>query len=549
MRLRCRPVLWFALAAILAVGMPHSTHASTLPYIPLDHWVTPLISEAIGRGILPGLSLADRPYGRDAVARALRTERTLADSTQRDYTQFEGWLIDRIEAEVDPAEAQPPAAFSKLTGDASLGFGLEARAEAETGEDQRRFGKDDVKGIALPYVGFTSGRGLAGGLRFRIDTDGGQVPNFNGRPWRHGWTGDERNAYLLVQLGAADVLLGRDDLRWGASEKSTLLLSSYAPPFDQIGLRVHVGAVTASSFFSSLDDMTLDAPVAEAPGDTIPAGTKILRHISGHRIRWQVSHTVALGVAETVVYGGKDRGLEAEYTIPVSIYYAGQWNKGKNDNALLSFTGELRPIPSMELYGELMIDDVQFEHKSPADKEPFEGGFLLGQRFYNPFGLDGGLLRIEWAKVQPFTYNQVLPWNRYIYQGQPIGFDLGSDAQAIDVEFRHWASEKVTWSMGYRLEERGQTRLTDPWPVPVTGPDSLNSFPEFDHVPTGTVERRNKISSELWIHPRPGIDLRLGGGYIDVKNLENVKGDGRVEWFFQGSLRLNWSSWLRPGED
>ena len=70
-------MLWFALAAILAVGMPHSTHASTLPYIPLDHWVTPFITEAIGRGILPGLSLADRPYGREAVARALRAERSV----------------------------------------------------------------------------------------------------------------------------------------------------------------------------------------------------------------------------------------------------------------------------------------------------------------------------------------------------------------------------------------------------------------------------------------------------------------------------------------
>jgi hypothetical protein len=50
-----------------------------------------------------------------------------------------------------------------------------------------------VKGIALPYAGFSSGRGLAGGLRFRIDTDGERVPDFNGRPWRGGGYVDVKN--------------------------------------------------------------------------------------------------------------------------------------------------------------------------------------------------------------------------------------------------------------------------------------------------------------------------------------------------------------------
>lgn len=174
---------------------------------------------------------------------------------------------------------------------------------------------------------------------------------------------------------------------------------------------------------------------------------------------------------------------------------------------------------------------------------------MIGERFYNPFGLDGALLRVEWAKVEPYTYNQSLPWNRYLYNDQPIGFALGSDAQGINVEFRHWASEKVTWSLLYSLEDQGEIKITDPWPVPITGPDSANAFPQFDHVPTGVVQRRNRITTSFWIHPKPGIDLTLGGGYVDVDNVNNVEGDRTSEWFFQGSLQLNWSRWLRPGTD
>jgi hypothetical protein len=247
-----------------------------------------------------------------------------------------------------------------------------------------------------------------------------------------------------------------------------------------------------------------------------------------------------------VVYGGKDRGHDAEYLIPVSLYYASQWNSGKNDNIFGAFTLELRPKRDLEIYGELLIDDFQIDDDAPADKEPFEGGFLLGQRLYNPLGLDGGLLRVEWARVEPFTFNQVLPWNRYLYKDQPLGFPLGSDAQSLDIEFRHWMSEQVTWSLGYCREERGATRATDPWPVPITGPTDTTPFPEFDHVPTGVVETRSRFQTELWIHPSPGVDLRLGGGYLALRSRDNVEGQDDHEWWFEGSLSLAWSRWARP---
>lgn len=536
-----------ALALGLLLLAP-AARASTLPYIPLDHWATPLITEAIGRGLLTRLSISDRPYSRIAVAEALRDARALADSLGQEWTPYESWLVDRLQSEVDPEAPAPTPAFSTAVGDWSGAYGLEARARAVTGEDHRRYGDHDVKGLLLPFAGFQSGRGLAGGLRFRMDTDGARVPDFNGREWRHDWTGEAKNAYVMLDLGRADVLLGRDDLRWGASDHSSLLMSAYAPALDQVGLRLRLGPVTASSFFTSLDDMVLATPTAEAPGDTLPAGTRVRRHLSGHRIQWRVNDRLSVGLAEAVVYGGVDRGLEPEYMIPVSIYYAAQWNQDRNDNMIGDFTIDLRPKRDVELYGELLVDDFQIDHKSPGDKEPFEGGFLVGQRIYNPLGLDGGVLRIEWGKVEPFTYNQVLPWNRYLYKGRPIGFDLGSDAQAIDVEFRQWLSEQMSWSLGYRLEERGATRATDPWPVPVTGPTDATPFPEFDHVPTGDVERRSRYVAEAWFHPRAGVDLRLGGGYVNVDNLENVRGDGRSEWFAQASLDLNWSRWLRPGD-
>jgi hypothetical protein len=524
-----------------AVGM-----AATLPYVPLDHWSTPLIAEAVERGLLSGISLSDRPFRRADVVRAIEIAREGPGLADRDVSPFEAWLLVRLESEFPALDPKPTSAFSRVADDWAAGYGVEARAFFEHGEDSRRLGVADGRGQLLPYVGFQSGRGLAGGVRFRLDTDGARTPDFNGREWRHGATGDTKNAYLALQLGAADVIIGRDDLRWGASENGTLLLSANAPAIDQIGLRVRLGPITASSFFGNLDDLTLTAPTARAPGDTHPAGTEIRRRITGHRVRWQVNRVLAVGVAEVVVYGGKDRAPETEYMIPVAIYYAAQWNSGKNDNILGAFTVDLRPNDNLELYGEYLIDDLQIDNKAPGDQEPFQGGILLGQRLYNPLGLDGSLLRVEWARVEPFTFNQVLPWNRYVYKDQPLGFPLGSDAQSLEVEFRHWMSEQMTWTLRYRREERGATRIGDPWPVPVTGPTATDPFPEFDHVPTGVVERRSRVGTELWFHPHAGVDLKLQGGYVNVRNLQNVEDRDRSEWFVEGSLSLAWSRWFSP---
>jgi len=136
-----------------------------------------------------------------------------------------------------------------------------------------------------------------------------------------------------------------------------------------------------------------------------------------------------------------------------------------------------------------------------------------------------------------------------MYKDRPIGFSLGPDAQATDAEFRHWISEQLTWTLLYRQEERGATRVTDPWPVPGGGPDSLNTFPPFDHVPTGVVERRSRYATDFWLHPRAGLDLHLGGGYVRVENIENVKDANRNEWFLEGALRMNWSRWLSPSQN
>jgi len=142
-------------ACLLAVALPAARGvAATLPYVPLDHWATPLIAEALERGYIRGISLADRPFRRADVVRALEAARDEAEDQDRDYSPFEAWLLLRLESEFTPNDPGPTSAFSRVAEDWAGGYGVEARGYAYAGEDHRRLGVADGRGQILPYAGF-----------------------------------------------------------------------------------------------------------------------------------------------------------------------------------------------------------------------------------------------------------------------------------------------------------------------------------------------------------------------------------------------------------
>ena len=98
------------------------------------------------------------------------------------------------------------------------------------------------------------------------------------------------------------------------------------------------------------------------------------RYISGHRLDYQFNDRVEIGVAEWVLYGGDAQTLEWKYANPITFYYALQYNAKADDNVMFAFDAAIRPIDGVRLYGEWVIDDIQYESDS---NDPHAVAWLL----------------------------------------------------------------------------------------------------------------------------------------------------------------------------
>jgi hypothetical protein len=204
---------------------------------------------------------------------------------------------------------------------------------------------------------------------------------------------------------------------------------------------------------------------------------------------------------------------------------------------------ELRRL--LVAYGQLVVDDFQFERTGANDKEPAEVGFLLGLHSGDPFGLSGVSLTAEYVRVNPWTYNQPLPWNRYEYGSALLGHPIGPDADALMLRVGKWFNEYLSADLDYAFTRHGETSVGTDWPVPGEGPWGEASFPEG--FPLGVAAKSHKLGLTARFHPRLHLDVEGSASVEKVYDYANFDGMESLELAFglSVSFRPEWAFVMR----
>jgi opacity protein-like surface antigen len=308
-------------------------------------------------------------------------------------------------------------------------------------------------------------------------------------------------AYLSYSAGTHwSATMGRQRFAWGPGEQGSLLLSRTAAPFTALYLHLRINALRADGF-------SINATSDPGRGEQFAA----------HRIEWQPSSGLRLGVAEAARYLAN--GWEAVYVASVIPYSLAQRilqqegdSTGARNNIELSFDASWRPADGTRLYAEVLFDDLHAKSAATPNKY----GWQVGADGAWTHGFTRLTWNTEYTWLSRYTYTSFFG-REFTAQGLPIGFPTGPDSRRLRVR-TSW-DPRVAWQLTGVVSRtwKGENDFDEPFipgsPVPDVG--------QLE----GIVQTTDEASGVLRWWPASGVDLAVSLGFQRLQNANHVSGD------------------------
>ena len=496
------------LAGLVLITAHSLCFGSSLEKIPVGSWIYGAVDRLYASGLFPKLHRSVRPYSRGDVVEGILNIRTEQSAGKISLADWQGWILERLEDEFE-------SEIRSLESDGQLSQVVKLNPSANLRLNDSEDGPALGRGQFIAQAGwgwedkvFTQTRGI-------LDNRGENDPNFNAQPWKKGMTGMFDRGYISFRVRPLDFTFGRDYARWGPVGQG-LLMSGNAPALDFLGFELGGGRFKFSYFTSRLDDIYVP--------DSLQFSR---RYISGHRLNYRNKSGWEIGLSEIIVYGGVDRSLELFYLNPFLPFYVEQFNHNVDDNSLWNIEFALTFWKNKEFYGEVLIDDFQYDFVS----EPNQLGFVLGTRLADFLGWENSFWNLEYTRVGTFVYGQQRLWNRYTYNDVVVGHLFGSDFDLwrLSLEYLFLKDFVAVLEGSYRR----QGEMTA---------DSLYQSPLPDlPFPSGVVEKVWMAGAGVSFQPDAHLMANINFAYQDFKNFGHLSGLKESNWNL--SVRLDYNFW------
>jgi hypothetical protein len=358
--------------------------------------------------------------------------------------------------------------------------------------------------------------------QFYLDERLARDPNYTGKKWR-GFAGDIDLAYAKYFSERFDVTAGRFSSFWGP--RRSLVLGSRSH-LDGFGYSLRLGRVTVSYRLGQLAQDSIGS-------DTTTQWPN--RYFAGHRVDVHFSKTLRIGLFESVVFGGPGRSIDFAYLNPIIFFHASQLNEKVNDNTLAGVDFTWKPLIGAKCYGQLLIDDIQLDHKTQGDQEPAQYAVMVG--LYTASKARKLDTRLEYTRVTNWTFNQILPRNRYVNRHDPIGDVAGNDYDITTAEIIRWLRPNLSVRIALSYQQQGEGRINADWTEPWL--DIVGDYRE--PFPTGTVEKTKTLSLGLRGFVNSFLFVDTKAGLSRIVNYDNHAGDKRTLPFVDCYLSLYFS--------
>ena len=361
---------------------------------------------------------------------------------------------------------------------------LQYRNEELSDFDSYIYYRDSLENPPLLDAGFKAGVPyVIARMEFDIRRDffTGFQPGFNtnlpvGDPWIEeiDYTFPTKG-YMKIGGKYADLLIGRDRLRWGPGYRGSLLLADSPPYYDMINGSLTLRNFKYSIMYASLESYLTGGEYAfQEEASTVgtinfykPSSDQY-KTLAGHRIEFSLFDRASFGIAELMVVGG--RVPELSEMTPMTFFHNGYGENYMNVN--VSFDAAAVPVRNLMVYGEFFIEDIRGAWEKNLAPPTSLGG-MTGFRYVHEAG--PGLLdfHFEWVRLDPWVYNRWQPYCIFTARkkfmsaasGQntfldfPVGYFLGPDVDSLFFEAAWKIYNRISASLSYEFRRKGRIYL------------------------------------------------------------------------------------------
>ena len=266
-------------------------------------------------------------------------------------------------------------------------------------------------------------------------------------------SGRVNNAFLKLYNEQISFQLGRAPLLWGSSSSSSIIQSSSSITYDHILLQL------------DLSNFSYELLTGQLGSEKTMNQLQINRYIAGHRLNWNISDDLSLGLGEQIIYTGFNRGIDLTYLNPFVPYFFSALEGDEksepydNDNSIIFAYGKYKLSTNTAFYTEMIIDDYQVDKTDIENALGYKIGFRVKQILFNK-KINSN---IEWTKIDPWTYIHHGQYTTWQNKSHSIGFPYGSSSECFEVELIIDLQEDLHFLCDIIYLKKGRTYLNTNW--------------------------------------------------------------------------------------
>ena len=262
------------------------------------------------------------------------------------------------------------------------------------------------------------------------------------------------------------------------------------------------------------------------------------KYMSAHYLSFKPTKNLSLGFFEATVFA-RENHFEFQYLNPVILYRTAEQALGSEDNILIGFDAKWNIKNSVQLYGQVMLDEFKFKELFLERNGWWANKFAVqaGLKYINVLGIDHLDLQLEYNLARPYTFSHKDSTANYSHYNQPLAHPLGANFREVVGKLRYQPLEKMVLDGRFISIQTGENGDSTNWGANILLPNTNFEQEYGNTIGQGIAANILLIGMDISYQIRHNLFLELN--YLYRKKDSEDNSLDLSTHYFGGGFRFN----------